>query len=90
MNNTSKGSLSGIVKIIGIITLGLSAAMLLVAAVALIGAAVLNLLGFTNAPFQVGTIAVTGFAQIAFSIVIDAGLVALAALCWKGIKKLRN
>ncbi|MDL2301891.1 hypothetical protein LJC58_06010 [Lachnospiraceae bacterium OttesenSCG-928-D06] len=88
--NTAKTTIQGFFKIVGIIALGLSAAMLLVAAVALIGASILNLIGVANVPFNIGTIAVTGFPQFILAVIIGVGLFALSALCWKSISKLRN
>lgn len=88
--NIAKTALRGFLKMVGIIVLGLSAAMILVAAVALIGASILNLIGIMEAPFHIGTIAMAGVPQLILAVLIGGGLFALAALCQKGIKKLRN
>lgn len=83
---TVKKTIRLFLKTVGIIALGLSAAMLLVAAITQFGASILNLIGVTSAPFNIGAASVTGFAQLLFAILIDGALVALAAICRKGIK----
>lgn len=90
MKHNIKSIVQGFIRIIGIIALGLSAAMLLVAAVALIGASILNLVGVTDAPFNIGTFAVTGFPQLVLAVLVGVVLFALSGLCWKGIRKIRK
>lgn len=88
--NTSRTIIRGFIKIVGIITLALSAIMLLVAALSLLIAALLNQTGLTNAPFQVGSLTVTGFPQLIVALLVSAALFMLSALCRKGIRKLGN
>ena len=89
-NHIVKKLFIGFANVAVVPILGISALMLLVSVISLLGVSISNLLGFTDAPFYIGAATITGFMQMLLAVIIAAILFGLAILCWKGIGRLRS